>query len=241
MGRNAFFNFKTFGVQFTKKVFPVGTDSALLGAWMCNTFNSIKDIPTALDIGCGTGILSLFAAKTLNAHVTAIDIQQTAVNQCFENAKSNTLDHRISPTLCDINAFEPETAFDIIVCNPPYFPDIKMVNTEREIARQTGEHFTVDILMEKASAILNSEGSLYLVIPFDQVENYKFTGAKHGLLLHHFALIKGTHKAEIKRALLCFSTTEPRYIKSEIIVLEMERNKYELKAHKLLKPYYLNL
>lgn len=242
MGRNAFFNFKTFTVNFTKTVFPVGTDSSLLGAWMCKHASTKDTKINVLDIGCGTGILSLFAAKTLDASVTAIDIQETAVEQCLENVILNQEQENISVHLSDIASYDgPSNFFDIVVSNPPYFPDIKDVKTEREIARQTGLHFDLNTLLQKASLLLNSSGKVFLVIPSDQTQQYIASALKNNLYLVQIAFVKGTHQSEIKRTLLCFSKAESNYVKSELIVLEKERNQYDLKALKLLKPYYLNL
>lgn len=241
MGRNAFFNFKKFGVQFSKKVFPVGTDSCLLGAWMCHHFKKENRPPKALDIGCGTGVLGLFAATELHANVTAIDIQPAAVEQCQENVKSNALEHKIRPLLSNIAAFNTSENFDLLVSNPPYFPDLKTIQTEREIARQTGDHFSIETFLLKASSLLTTFGKMYLVVPFDQLPTYRFTALQHELYLTHTAFVKGTESSEIKRVLLCFSKAKPNYYKQEIIVLEKDRGIYGTKATQLLSPYYLNL
>lgn len=241
MGRNAFFNFKKFGVQFSKSVFPVGTDSCLLGAWMCAHFPKNIHKPATLDIGCGTGILGLFAATELEAQVTAIDIQQGAVDQCLANAKTNGLESSVQVQLSDISTFTSDLLFDIIVCNPPYFPDLHKGVTEREIARQKGSHFHVGNFLEKASYLLQPKGKIFLVIPYDQLDDYLVSATQNQLFLAHLALVKGNQQSEIKRALLCLEKAEPHYFKQEIIVVEKERNVYTAKANSLLHPFYLNL
>tara|TARA_R110001592_G_scaffold363221_3_gene681729 strand:+ start:119370 stop:120098 length:729 start_codon:yes stop_codon:yes gene_type:complete len=242
MGRNAYFNFKTFGLQFSKKVFPVGTDSSLLGAWMCKYASTQNKKINVLDIGCGTGILSLFAAKTLNASVTAIDIQEAAVEQCLENVKLNHEEKNVTVSLSDIATYSgPTNFYDVIVSNPPYFPDIKEVKTEREIARQTAQHFDLNTLILKATSLLNSNGKMYLVVPFDQKQQYLISAIANKLHLSQIAFVKGTKQSEIKRTLLCFSKAESNYIKEEIIIVENDRKQYTTKAKSLLSPFYLNL
>jgi tRNA1Val (adenine37-N6)-methyltransferase len=242
MGRNAFFNFKTFGVQFSKKVFPVGTDSSLLGAWMCKysapNLTNIK----VLDVGCGTGILSFFAAKTLDASVTAIDIQEAAIEQCLENVALNKLQSTISVLLSDISTFEGSpNSYDVVLSNPPYFPDIREIKTEREMARQMGQHFDLNILLQKAEQVLHAAGKVFLVVPADQTHSYISAALENKLHLAHIAFVKGNQRSEIKRTLLCFSKAEPQYLKEELIVVEEGRNLYTQKAKSLLSPFYLNL
>jgi release factor glutamine methyltransferase len=72
-----------------------------------------------LDMGCGSGILSLIAAGR-GASVTAIDINPRAVEATRDNAARTHLRLRV---LCG-NLFEPLDAaaqFDLIVFNPPFY------------------------------------------------------------------------------------------------------------------------
>lgn len=72
-----------------------------------------------LEIGSGSGVISLFAAK-LGARVTAVDINPLAVTCTRENAESNGLNLEV--ILSDIFELLPESPFDFIVVNPPYYP-----------------------------------------------------------------------------------------------------------------------
>ena len=64
------FTFKQFEIQQDKCAMKIGTDGVLLGAWA-----NIAQALSILDIGTGTGILSLMAAQRNNsAKIHAIDI-----------------------------------------------------------------------------------------------------------------------------------------------------------------------
>lgn len=72
-----------------------------------------------LEVGCGSGILSLLSAKW-GANVTALDINPDAVETTRLNAESNGLP--VDLLQSDIFQNLPHRPFDIIINNPPYFP-----------------------------------------------------------------------------------------------------------------------
>jgi release factor glutamine methyltransferase len=74
---------------------------------------------TVLDVGTGSGLLALFAARH-GASVTAVDINPLAV----ETARRNALANGLSATVVESDLFAalPAQSFDIILINPPYFP-----------------------------------------------------------------------------------------------------------------------
>ena len=67
---------------------------------------------TVLDMGCGTGVLGIFAAKQGAKHVVAVDIDDKAVNNTLENAASNnvSLNVRLADT-------PPEGQYDLVLAN----------------------------------------------------------------------------------------------------------------------------
>lgn len=90
-----------------------------------------------LEIGCGSGFLSLVAAKG-GALVTAVDINPDAV----ETTKRNAIDNGfpgIAVLRSDLFSALPDTNFDVIVVNPPYFP--KNPLTPDQYAWYCGEDF----------------------------------------------------------------------------------------------------
>lgn len=244
MGKNAYFDFKTFSVHFSDNVFPVGTDAALLGAWTCLNYTPTHSPIKALDIGCGSGILSLFIARKFNALCTAIDFNSEAIKQCKANAIRNALQDKITAEAIDFNGFgqiNSPNSFDIIVCNPPFFEGEKLAESARQKARHTANHFVPSEFMNVCAKLLNAEGCLNVVIPIDQLSTYSYLAKQNGLYIIQKAFVKGLINKPIKRALISFSKTQPTYTKTELIVIEKERKQYTDKAHRLFQPYYLNL
>ncbi len=100
----------------------------------------IKDIElknkTFLELGCGSGIISLYAAKK-NAIVTATDINETALEYLKKNAHKNNL--FVTVQYSDLFENIVNTSFDYIIINPPYYP--KKPKNILEQAWFCGENF----------------------------------------------------------------------------------------------------
>ena len=80
------FKFKQFSINQDRCAMKIGTDGVLLGAWA-----SIQNNPTSvLDIGAGTGVLSLMLAqRCLADNIEALEIDEDAYEQCVENFESS--------------------------------------------------------------------------------------------------------------------------------------------------------
>jgi release factor glutamine methyltransferase len=71
-----------------------------------------------LEMGCGSGLLSLVAARE-GARVTAVDINPAAVECTRANARRNGIEVRVEQS--DVFDNLPVRAFDRIVVNPPFY------------------------------------------------------------------------------------------------------------------------
>lgn len=69
-----------------------------------------------LDMGCGTGILSIMAAKVNAREVTGIDIDEWAFNNAMENIRNNQLNN-ITIKIGDASLLKNELPFDVMLAN----------------------------------------------------------------------------------------------------------------------------
>ena len=100
---------------------PVSTDAVVLGAWA-----PLENARQILDLGAGSGVLSLMAAQRSDAQITAVEIDMAAASTCAANISDSPWADRITLYQGDIASFPaPRTAdgftgFDHIICNPPF-------------------------------------------------------------------------------------------------------------------------
>jgi release factor glutamine methyltransferase len=130
---------------------------------------------TIADVGTGSGILAVCAAKYVpSAHVTAVDISPAALAVAKRNAERHGVAARIQFIESDLFAnVSPEQRFDYIVSNPPYISTAEMeqlANDVREHEPHAALHAGaggIDVikpLVEQAAARLKSGGALFMEI-----------------------------------------------------------------------------
>lgn len=141
----------------------VGTDGVLLGAWA-----NIEHAAQILDMGCGTGLLSLMAAqKNHKAFITAVELEDDAARQAVENVFASPWSNRIQVIHADVMSSVFNQKFDSIVCNPPYFsaevlPPVKA----RSLARQNTQG--LKLWFETAFNLCSNTGNAHFILPIEQ-------------------------------------------------------------------------
>ena len=103
---------------FCSNIHRFGTDAVLLEYFA----NSCK-AKNACDLGCGCGIIPfLMLQSNPNIKVTAVDIQQDAIDLVNRAVKENEVFDRITPLNCDLKNLPRELygKFDLVTMNPPY-------------------------------------------------------------------------------------------------------------------------
>ena len=110
------------GIEYEILIEPkmsFGTGHHSTTALMLRTILDNKERITGkrvLDMGCGTGILSILAAKTGAREITGIDIDEWAYNNAMENIRANGLTN-ITIKIGDARLLEAEAPFDVILAN----------------------------------------------------------------------------------------------------------------------------
>jgi 16S rRNA (guanine1207-N2)-methyltransferase len=74
-----------------------------------------------VDLGCGTGVLAVTAARTLpEAHVLGLDESRGAVLSAAATAEANGLAERVEVRRTNLMEGVPDHSVDLVLCNPPF-------------------------------------------------------------------------------------------------------------------------
>ena len=233
------FTFKQFTVNQDRCAMKIGTDGVLLGAWtplINNPFN-------ALDIGAGTGILSLMLAQRSNAEqIDAIEIDEDAYEQCVENFEASPWGDKLFCFHAGLDEFvdEPEDEYDLIISNPPFYTDdYKSDNSSRDLARFEDALPFVE-LIEAAALLLSDNGIFSVIIPNKEEERFVTMCKELDLFPLKITRVKGTPTSEIKRSLLAFCRKEQTPLIDELVI-EISRHNYTPEYIELTKDFYLKM
>ena len=165
------FKFKEFTVKQDRCAMKIGTDSVLLGAWASLNINPFS----VLDIGAGTGILSLMLAQRSRAEIIdAVEIDDNAFEQCVENFEQSPWGDRLFCYHVSLDEFvnEIDDKYDLIISNPPFYSeDYKTDNEQRDLARFQ-EALPFEHLLYSVSKLLSNDGVFSAVIPFSEEEKF---------------------------------------------------------------------
>lgn len=217
----------------------IGTDGVLLGAWC-----PINNHPiSVLDIGAGTGILSLMLAQRSNAEqIDAIEIDENAYEQCVENFEASPWGDRLFCFHAGLDEFmeEPEDEYDIIISNPPFYTDdYKSEDEQRDLAR-FADAMPFEELIEAAHLLLSENGIFAVIIPFREEEKFIALAKEWDLFPFKITRVKGTPTTEIKRSLLAFSRSKKETVSDELII-ETARHQYTENYIALTRDFYLKM
>jgi len=141
-----------------------------------------------LEIGCGSGLTSLLAHKK-NANVTCSDINDAAVECTLHNFKQNFTETHSNFVCIKSDVFNsiPQTIFDIVVINPPYFfQDAIDTNQLAWNCGKNGEYFIK--LFSNLKQYTNSESLIYMVLGDNcEIDRIKVIAKQYGFT---FKLVK---------------------------------------------------
>lgn len=233
------FKFKQFIVNQDQCAMKIGTDAVLLGAW-----TSIENHPfSILDIGSGTGVLSLMLAQRSNAQIIeAIEIDDNTFEQCVDNFEQSPWNDRLFCYHASLDEFvnEIDDTYDLIICNPPFYSETyKTENIQRDLARFQ-DAMPFDHLLESVGSLLSENGLFAVVIPFSEETQFKDLASKVNLFPKRITHVKGSTSTEIKRSLIEFSYSKTTTKISELII-ETSRHQYTNDYIKLTEDFYLKM
>jgi len=214
----------------------VGTDGVLLGAWAdCQNASRI------LDVGTGTGLISLMLAQRSSADIDAVEVDSGAVVDAGRNFSASEWAERINLHHCSVQDFagNSKEKYDLVVSNPPFFENsLKNPDLSKASARHT-ESLTFEELLYTVSVLLNDDGAFCVILPVLSEQRFLDVARNEGFYVCEKMYVKTTPVKQSKRLMMKFKKAENELKSSELIIEKYGRHKYSEEYLKLTEEFYL--
>ena len=236
------FKLQQFSVKQTISGMKICSDSLLFGAMI-----PVTGCKRILDIGAGTGILSLMLAqkchdisekkldKNKTVSITTVELTPEAATEARVNFANSPWGSHLSLVEQDIQRYSYEhkdklaRQFDLIVCNPPFFADhSKTISSKalRHTARHTDSLSFTD-LCQSISQLLAASGHAYLLLPVVALTDFVSIAFDYGRIQVERVDISESERHPVKVAIL-------QFVHSRSLASSM-KNDYQLKEHRINK------
>ncbi len=222
----------------------VCTDACLFGAWA-----DVSGAKRILDIGSGTGLLSLMAAqRNQEALIEAVEVEEGAFLQTVQNFEDSPFAPRLTARHTSVQEFFPDHRFDAIISNPPFFQrDLKSPDQKTSTAHHAG---TLDFaaLSYAAGRLLAPGGRFSILLPV--AESYRYERQQgDGWQLTRDLLLAHRPGAKPFRRMMTFTRageagdiragSPPGSITGELYIYEENGKNYNSGFKEYLKAFYL--
>lgn len=218
----------------------VCTDACLFGAFIASKFQVTNSKFHVLDIGTGTGLLSLMLAqKNSNVSIDAVEIDRSAAEQAKENFRSSPWKDRLHIHHQPIQEFG-FNQYDLIISNPPFYEsDLKSDNSKRNLALHSAA-LGLDDLLDVIQKHISANGKFAVLLPYHRSANF----INHALLKDFHLIeevsVKQTPKHPYFRSMLLFGRNKVQTNHYDLCIKE-KNDDYSDEFKELLADYYLKL
>ncbi|GAB2610190.1 methyltransferase [Emticicia sediminis] len=234
MPKNSF-TFKQFTINQDRCAMKVCTDACILGA-----STDVENVNNILDIGTGTGLLSLMLAQRTNGQIDAVEVDEDAYQQAFMNVKESRFSEKINVYHQRIQYFTSTETYDLIISNPPFYQQsLKSTDAKANKALHAVE-LSFDDLIDSVLRLLSVDGKFVVLLPPFEIEKLIKIAQKKGLYLSKKMSIRHDESKPIFRVIATFLTQKTHNLEEKTLIIHKEDGKtYSNEFRDLLKDYYL--
>ena len=216
----------------------VCTDACVLGAWA-----DINDADFILDIGAGTGLLSLMVAQR-NSYgiIDAVEIDAEAFYQAGENVENSPFHDRIRLYHSPVQEFTSEHRYDVIITNPPFFQSDLLSPIDKKNIAHHAKSLDFAELLAAIDRLLSDAGKFNILFPVDEGKQFLSKALETGWVLSRKLTLFHHAGKKAFRHLMTFQRSEVihnKHIEEEIYIYETDGTTYSPSFKALLKDYYL--
>lgn len=230
------FKFKQFEVWDDACGMKIGADAVSLATW-----SPFKNPLQIIDVGAGSGVLSLILAQRFpNANITAVELDPLAAKQCQDNFNTCRFKNKFEVIPQDFSIFESATKFDSIICNPPFFKEEhENANRQRNMARQS-KFLPMDKFFKTCNSICLPQTKITLVYPTQEESFLLALADQFNWYPSEICRLKGNYTKDSKRSIYLFEKQKDIINKYDLVI-EANRGQYTSEYHALVKEFYAHL
>lgn len=142
----------------------------------------------ALELGTGSGVVSLLLSVKPFRRIVALEIQEGLADLARRNVDLNGAGDRIEVVRADLRTYEPGRRFDLIFSNPPYIrKDTGFLSRSEERSAAKHElHGDIEDIMEKTAAWLEPDGRACFIYPEKRRADLARAAERRGLHFRRF-------------------------------------------------------
>lgn len=217
----------------------VCTDSCLFGAWIAKKIERKEIEPKRiLDIGAGTGLLSLMIAQKTSAKTDSIEIDENSFRQAKENFMESQWNKKLQVFHGDIKKWIFTEKYDLIISNPPFYENDLRSSDQNKNKAKHHDTLTLKELIQSIKTNLTNDGNFSVLLPFHRIQFFTNLAIENGFFLTDELLVKQTPNHLFFRGILFFGKQKKSFTSQELIIKNNEGN-YTEEFNYLLKEYYL--
>lgn len=229
------FRFKHFSVQQQNSALKVGTDAMILGASVDN-----HNVKSVLDIGAGTGVLSLMMAQKFpQAKITAIEIDEQASMDCQENFNHSNWAERLQLIQKDFLTWSTSQQFDLIVSNPPFYQSTLLNKNQQEAKAKHENSLPSKQLVKSIGHFLSEKGVVWLIFPWEDFSKWQIHFKENNLFVQREVAVFGKKGKFPNRIIVALKKVDFPSQKSELILRDSNGN-YTEQYIRLTEDFHFN-
>ena len=219
----------------------VCTDACLFGAILAEKIYREKNkVSNLLDIGTGTGLLSLQVAQKNSISIDAVEIDRDSYEQAQQNFSNSLWSEKLRIYNTDILDFVADKKYDCIISNPPFYEgDLKSDNSKKNAAKHDST-LKLEQLFKVIEEHLSPTGYFAVLLPYQRVDYFITLAADFNYKVQEKWMIRPTDAHPFFRGILFFSLAPSEIVIKEISIKDSTGN-YTAEFVDLLKEYYLQL
>lgn len=238
---NSYFRFKKFTVRQDACAMKVTTDACLFGAWCAAQLAMQASAgKTVLDIGTGTGLLSLMVRQKNEVEIDAVEIDEAAAAQAQQNVTESPWPKTINVIHSDLLRMSFSKSYDYIISNPPFYERELQSPDHRHNTAHHSTQLPLQALLQFIVQHLQPQGIFFLLLPYKRVHEIRSLLQENNLHIQQEVTVRQT-EAHAPFRIMLQGGFEKHTVNTSTIVIAGADQQYTTDFTILLKDYYLYL